>query len=147
MDIFTYGSLMYPAVWRRVVTGEYTGGTATLRGYARRRIRGELYPGLVRSVPESAVEGILYRGVSAADVAALDRFEGEGEAYARIRVPVELSDGAVAGAWTYLYLVSALVEESPWEPERFATRDLARFVESYRPEGAPDWGSPSTENR
>ena len=131
MDIFTYGSLMYPAVWRRVVTGAYAGGAATLRGYARRRIRGELYPALVRSVPESVVQGILYRGVSAADVAALDRFEGEGEAYARIRVPLELADGELSGAWTYLYLHSSRVEETAWEPTRFEMSDLARFLDTY----------------
>jgi gamma-glutamylcyclotransferase (GGCT)/AIG2-like uncharacterized protein YtfP len=131
MDIFTYGSLMYPAVWRRVVSGDYASCAATLHGYARRRIRGELYPALIRAVPESAVAGILYRDVSAADVAALDHFEGEGEAYSRIPVRVDLAGGGTVEAWTYLYLLSATGEESDWEPERFETRDLPRFLDTY----------------
>jgi gamma-glutamylcyclotransferase (GGCT)/AIG2-like uncharacterized protein YtfP len=137
MDIFTYGSLMYPAVWERVVSGDYPGQPATLHGFARRRIRGELYPGLVRAGPGGSVDGVLYRGVSARDVAALDHFEGEGDAYARIRVPVELADGAVVGAWTYLYLHTAQVEESAWEPAGFEARDLPAFLESYCRERAP----------
>ena len=137
MHIFTYGSLMYRAVWQRVVAGDYIAVPARVHGYERRRISGETYPGLVRATPEVAVDGILYRDVSGADVAALDHFEGEGMAYTRIRVPVELSDGALVDAWTYLFLRAALLEECPWEPARFEAEGLERFLATYCRERAP----------
>ena len=86
MNVFTYGSLMYPRVWELVVSGHYRSLRGTVRGFERRRISGEVYPALVRGAPESAVEGVLYLDVSAADVAALDRFEGE--PYARVETGV-----------------------------------------------------------
>ncbi len=85
MNVFTYGSLMYRPVWERVVVGRYGAVEGTLRGYARRRITGEVYPALLRAEPESVVAGILYLDVSPRDLAALDHFEGEGEAYAACR--------------------------------------------------------------
>jgi gamma-glutamylcyclotransferase (GGCT)/AIG2-like uncharacterized protein YtfP len=137
MHVFTYGSLMYPAVWERVVSGEYRGEGGALRGYARRRIDGEIYPALVRAAPGDVVEGVLYPDVSAADLAALDHFEGEGEAYRRIEVRVARADGEVVPAWTYLYLDSGRVEDTPWDPARFEAEDLARFLDGYCRERAP----------
>lgn len=137
MHVFTYGSLMYEPVWRRVVSGEYAARAGTVRGYARRAIRGELYPALVRGTAESTVEGVLYLDVAAADPAALDRFEAEGEAYARICLPVELSDGRIFGAWSYLYLDSARLEDSAWDPGRFEREGLARFIATCCRDRAP----------
>jgi gamma-glutamylcyclotransferase (GGCT)/AIG2-like uncharacterized protein YtfP len=147
MHIFTYGSLMYRPVWERVVTGEYGASAATLRGFSRRRIRGELYPGLVRASTDSVVEGILYLDVSAPDVAALDHFEGEGEAYARIEVAVQLAGGGAAQAWTYLYLNLDLAEDSPWDPALFESEGMARFMDTYYRERAQRSPPGSTEKR
>jgi gamma-glutamylcyclotransferase (GGCT)/AIG2-like uncharacterized protein YtfP len=137
MNIFTYGSLMYEPVWRRVVAGEYRARTGRVRGFARRRIAGESYPGLTRASADDSVEGVLYLDVSGADVAALDRFEGEGEDYARVPVAVHLAGGASAAACTYLYLHADRLEESPWEPTRFEAEDLPRFLATYCEARAP----------
>ena len=129
MNVFTYGSLMYPRVWERVVSGRYRSVRGTVRGFERRRISGEVYPALVRGAPEGAVEGVLYLEVSEADVAALDRFEGE--PYARVEVVVDGADGSSYPASTYLYLDAARVEEAPWEAGRFEGEDLAYFLDTY----------------
>jgi gamma-glutamylcyclotransferase (GGCT)/AIG2-like uncharacterized protein YtfP len=144
MHIFTYGSLMYRPVWERVVAGEYRAEAATVRGFSRRRIRGELYPALVRAAPDAEVAGVLYRDVSAPDVAALDRFEGEGEAYSRILVRIHLAGGGVEQGWSYLYLRRDLVEDSPWDPELFETDGLERFLATYCRERAQRWAPGST---
>ena len=131
MDVFTYGSLMYRPVWERVVSGDYPAEAAAIRGFERRRVAGEVYPALVRAGEGSVVNGVLYRGVSLADVRALDRFEAEGEAYSRIHVPVELGSGERVEGWTYLYLVEGSVEEDAWEPGRFEAEHLGYFLDTY----------------
>lgn len=137
MHVFTYGTLMYRPVWRRVTTGEYRSLAGALHGYSRMRVLGERYPALVRATPESTVRGIVYLDVSSADLAALDHFEAEGEAYLRIPVPVELEDGSRAEAWTYLALRPERVEDTPWEPERFEAEDLKYFLDTYCRDRAP----------
>lgn len=129
MHVFTYGSLMYPPVWERVVSGRYPGRSGAVRGFARRRVAGEVYPGLIRATPTSAVEGIVYLDVSAADLAALDRFEGD--AYERVLVTVELGGGESVEAWSYLFRDLSRLEEAVWEPARFEGPDLAHFLATY----------------
>lgn len=131
MHIFTYGSLMYAPVWQRVVAGAYESREGLIRGYARCRIRGELYPALLPAAPAGTVAGVLYLHISPEDVAALDEFEGAGTEYERVLVPVELEDGAVLSAATYRYLLAGRVEETPWEAEHFAAEGLQRFLETY----------------
>jgi gamma-glutamylcyclotransferase (GGCT)/AIG2-like uncharacterized protein YtfP len=128
-NVFAYGSLMYASVWTRVVAGDYAQADALLRGYARRRIRGEVYPALLAE-PGGSVAGVAYLGVAPADLVALDQFEGE--PYRRIEVPVELGDGRVVSACTYLYLRPDRVEAHPWDPERFERAELAYFLATYR---------------
>lgn len=131
MNVFTYGSLMYRPVWERVVSGEYRAEPAALRGFERRRIAGEVYPALVRAAAGSVVRGVLYRDVAPADVRALDRFEAEGEAYSRLRVPVELGSGERVEGWAYLYLDEGSVEAGAWEPGRFEAEHLGYFLDTY----------------
>ena len=40
-NVFTYGSLMYEAVWTRVVRGQYASVRARLAGFRRLAIRDE----------------------------------------------------------------------------------------------------------
>lgn len=131
MHVFTYGSLMYRRVWTRVVPGGHAAHGATIRGFARRRIRNEVYPALVRAPAGSAVRGVLYSAVSASDLALLDRFENEGESYGRIQVPAALDTGELLEAWTYLYLDPARVDDAPWDPNGFEADDLDHFLNTY----------------
>jgi len=131
MNVFTYGSLMFAPVWRRVVAGEYRSLPAVLRGYARRRIPGESYPALVEAAPESEVRGILYLDVSEADLRTLDRFEDEGSLYARVAVRVETEAGGEREAWSYLYLHPERTSAEAWDPERFEREGMALFLGTY----------------
>ncbi|HYD61148.1 MAG TPA: gamma-glutamylcyclotransferase family protein [Noviherbaspirillum sp.] len=125
VHVFTYGSLMFPQVWQRVVRGEYRSSAARLDGHARFEIAGETYPGMIVR-PGASVEGVLYFDVSPADVAALDAFEGE--EYRRDTVRVALPSGELVDAGTYLYLLPQKLSDSPWRPEAF---QMARFIGSY----------------
>ncbi|WP_420475715.1 gamma-glutamylcyclotransferase family protein [Noviherbaspirillum sp. ST9] len=123
--VFTYGSLMFPEVWQRVVRGDYRSTPARLDGYARFEIAAETYPGMVAAAG-SSVEGVLYFDVSFADMAALDAFEGT--QYRRDMVRVVLESGESVEAGTYIYLLPQKLSGSPWLPESF---QMQRFIGSY----------------
>lgn len=128
MHVFTYGSLMFPAVWQRVVRGSHRSLLAVLDGYARHAVRGELYPGIVHR-PDASVEGMLYLDVSEADIAVLDAFEG-GE-YRRERVTVRTAAGTSTekmAADTYLFLADHRLADQAWEPQHFR---LAKFITAH----------------
>lgn len=122
MHIFTYGSLMFPEVWQRIVRGACRSAPATLAGYRRRIVRNVSYPGMVPD-PGESVPGLLYLDVDLQDVQALDRFEGA--EYERRDVQVMLTDGSTMQAQAYVYLHPERLSDLAWQPERF---DVARFL-------------------
>ena len=73
--LFTYGSLMFEDVWNRLVKGNYLSQKATLRGYARRSVKGDEYPVIFQA--DELVEGVVYYDISEEDRIILDIFEGE----------------------------------------------------------------------
>ena len=125
--VFTYGSLMFPAVWSLVVARRYARVDAALDGHARFAIRDETYPGMVAR-SDGSVHGVLYLDVDAPDLERLDRFEGED--YRRTVVTVACGDGAVRRAGTYVYRRPERLLTAAWRPEEFA---LQRFLDSYCP--------------
>jgi gamma-glutamylcyclotransferase (GGCT)/AIG2-like uncharacterized protein YtfP len=124
-NVFTYGSLMFPAVWERVVRGRYRSAPVLLEHYARYAIRSETYPGMV-VLPGMQVAGVLYYEVSENDLAALDAFEGA--EYRREQVRVTTTDGGKVDAHTYVYLLPEKLSSDSWEPERF---QMERFLGTY----------------
>jgi gamma-glutamylcyclotransferase (GGCT)/AIG2-like uncharacterized protein YtfP len=122
MNIFTYGSLMFPQVWERVVRSDYRATSARLDGYARFAIAGETYPGMVAQRIAS-VQGVLYFEIAPQDLAALDAFEGA--EYRREPVQVMLESGEAVSATTYVYLLPQKLSASAWLPEAF---QMERFI-------------------
>lgn len=130
MHLFTYGSLMFPPVWERVVAGRPAAVPASVEGFRRRAVRGETYPGVVREAG-ARVSGRLYLDVDAADLARLDAFEGAD--YQRVVAPVRLDDGSgrVLDAGLYLYLPTERLEARDWDAEGFGRDALPRFLALY----------------
>lgn len=131
-NIFTYGSLMFPEVWERVVGSHYQASPARLDGYVRRELRDEIYPVIVRQVPDSHVEGMLYFGISTQDLARLDRFEGE--YYVRRSVNVIAGrEGLACEAFTYVLSgrYRHLLSDRDWDPGYFREHGLDRFLAHY----------------
>ena len=130
MYLFTYGSLMYPQVWSQVMNRSHDHERALVRGYARRQLPGEVYPAMITAEPDSVVEGVLYAGMTEAEIARLDGFENEGVDYQRVTVPVETS-GAVVNAYTYIYMHPARVAPDAWDPGAFEATGLQHFLDTY----------------
>ena len=124
-NVFTYGSLMFAEVWQRVVRGHYQSHAATLNGYRRYAVRDDTYPGII-ACPDSAVNGLVYTGVDADDLARLDEFEGE--LYLRIDAVAIDTQGYPANVQTYLCRDAECLSDQLWSPETFA---LSRFLETY----------------
>ncbi len=123
--VFTYGSLMFPEVWSRVVAGSYASMTATLAGHGRFAIQDELYPGMVPAA-DASVRGTLYLDVAGDDLDRLDRFEGD--EYRRLAVDVLGADGVVRMAETYIYRAAERLLASEWHAGDFA---MQRFLDTY----------------
>lgn len=132
VHIFTYGSLMFEPVWSKVVAGVYGSCASILEGYDRKGLIGEVYPAVVPSAPYSQVHGILYRGVEASDLSALDRFEGE--YYFRKTEQVITSDREILAAEIYVLKEEYYMLLSPkdWDPDYFSTTNIDIFIHSYR---------------
>ncbi|MFC7297963.1 gamma-glutamylcyclotransferase family protein [Herminiimonas aquatilis] len=125
MHIFTYGSLMFPQIWQRVVRGNYRSAPATASGYARYALADDTYPGMIAR-PQTTVEGVLYFDVDAHDVAALDAFEGN--EYRRDQIDVVIDSSEIVIACTYIYMAEQRLSSLPWEPQAF---QMSRFIGSY----------------
>jgi gamma-glutamylcyclotransferase (GGCT)/AIG2-like uncharacterized protein YtfP len=123
--IFTYGSLMFAQVWERVVRANYCSAPAVVADYARYEIEGETYPGMIAK-PDGKVHGVLYFGVDAEDVAALDAFEGI--EYRRVSVTAQLDSGQSVIADTYLYVMPQRLSQHTWNPDAF---QMQRFLDFY----------------
>jgi gamma-glutamylcyclotransferase (GGCT)/AIG2-like uncharacterized protein YtfP len=127
--LFAYGTLAVPAVLEAVTGRRFRGQPARLRGFARQRLRGRIYPAVV-AAPGASAEGRLYEGLDAATLARLDRFEGP--LYVRRKLCVEPEGGAARPAEVYVLAEAARAElrPEPWDPGAFAAQHLARYLRS-----------------
>jgi gamma-glutamylcyclotransferase (GGCT)/AIG2-like uncharacterized protein YtfP len=125
-----YGSLMVPRVMHDVCGHVRPGVPATLHGYRRRRLHGEHYPG-IRPCAGESVDGVVYSGLSGAQFAALDAFEGDW--YRRQAVALETAAGT-REAQTYVLAPDRghMMSAEPWSLEAFLRHGLEPFVAEYR---------------
>lgn len=133
--IFTYGSLMFPAVWNGVVRGRYRSAGGTVHGFRRLAVRGEEHPALAIAPGAPPIRGVVYFDIGSDDVARLDHFETT--EYARVAVAVTI-DGTAIAADAYLALnVDALLDQD-WDVAAFERDGLQRFLARYAVVNAPD---------
>jgi gamma-glutamylcyclotransferase (GGCT)/AIG2-like uncharacterized protein YtfP len=124
-NVFTYGSLMFPEVWTRVVAGSYRAVRATVGDHARFMVAEQDYPGMVAR-SGAQVAGVLYLDVDEADVARLDHFEGDD--YRRATLALVDAEGIAHRGDAYLYLPTERLLTTAWEPDAFA---MERFIATY----------------
>lgn len=133
-NVFTYGSLMYPDVWERVVRGKYRSVRGTVHGFRRLCVRDEEYPALIIDKRASPVEGRIYFDVAADDIALLDAFETT--QYARVSVAVTVDHTPVV-ADAYLFLEIERVTDRDWDPAAFEREGMQKFLATYVAQHAP----------
>lgn len=120
--LFTYGTLMCPEVLAAVAGATGVARPARLPGYARRRVRGAVWPGILPR-PGASVDGVLWSGLGAAALARLDRYEGA--AFRREAVVVTAAEGEVpAQAYVLAARYRWRLTSHGWAPEAFRARYL-----------------------
>jgi len=124
--LFAYGTLQFPQVLRALTARSLPGEPATLDGYARFLVRGAHYPGIVPRA-DTRTGGVLWRGVTDADLKVLDRFEGD--LYERVVVDAVTRDGP-RRAWCYVVAPRQRqrLTGEPWTNEHFAANHLAGYL-------------------
>lgn len=127
VNFFAYGTLQIPEVFR-AVTGRRIGARpALLDGYARYRLTGLHYPGLIAQAG-ARTEGVLFRGLGAREMARLDRFEDD--FYQRLTLPVTTGEAEVVHAEVYVIRAEwpGLIDARPWSLEAFRRDHLRAFM-------------------
>ncbi len=130
--VFTYGSLMFPQVWNRVVRGKYNAQRVALKGFERKCVKGEEYPVIHPALDSWAlVQGVLYRDIGEDDLQRLDIFEGE---YYQRRTGMVISEGGYEEP-AQVYAVhrdfTHIIDDRPWDVEHFKEHGIRRFLEMY----------------
>jgi gamma-glutamylcyclotransferase (GGCT)/AIG2-like uncharacterized protein YtfP len=125
--LFCYGTLQSPLVIKAVTGQAYAGQEATLHNWARFRVRGSEYPGIVPK-EESVVSGKVYWDLDETAMEKLDAFEGD--KYERVIVEVTMPDGTCVEAYAYAIKDDCrkYLSDDPWEFDRFLQNGLEKFI-------------------
>ncbi len=118
MDLFVYGSLLSPLVWRHIVGRRHASRIACLSHFGCYTVRGQSYPGL-RPEFGTHVWGRVVTGIGGRELLRLDGYEGT--EYRRIRVPIMVVPERRFAVWVYVLrdeFLSRLSDE-PWDYARF----------------------------
>lgn len=130
--VFTYGSLMFDQVFKRVVRGRYDSVQGCVRHFKRTCIRNHSYPVVVPVYSPTPLVGTVYLNVSTEDVHRLDVFEGQ--YYQRQRVQVSLEahkPKSIAQIYVLKPAYRHLASSRPWSPQRFEQDQLEAFLNEY----------------
>lgn len=128
MDLFCYGTLLFPEVMRAVIGRTPPGYDARLSNYACRYLRGADYPAII-SQPDSGTTGRVYTGLRMAESRQLDAYEGW--LYQRTQLVVTDNRNRPHRVWCYTLHASQQFRLStrPWCINDFQPR-LARYLAS-----------------
>jgi gamma-glutamylcyclotransferase (GGCT)/AIG2-like uncharacterized protein YtfP len=126
-SIFAYGTLLVPEVMEAVTGRSFPAREAEVAGFARRRLRGRIYPAAIERAG-SHLAGRLYEAVDPATLARLDRFEGP--LYERREVFVTAAGGGGTRAELYVLAPAHRGEllEEPWDLGTFSSRHLGAYL-------------------
>jgi gamma-glutamylcyclotransferase (GGCT)/AIG2-like uncharacterized protein YtfP len=127
VQLFVYGTLQLPDVLQAVVGERWHGRAAVLEGYARYRVQGKPYPGIIVE-PAGSVSGLLYSDVGALAISRLDQYEGE--LYERRTLAVRVG-GSTLTAVSYVLgdRYRSLLSTEGWELATFERDHLAEYLE------------------
>jgi gamma-glutamylcyclotransferase (GGCT)/AIG2-like uncharacterized protein YtfP len=130
-NLFAYGTLMCDEIMEEVAGCRLSYKAGTLRGYSRRAVRGEHYPAIFRE-EKGLIQGLVYLGVPDRAWQRLDRFEGE--MYVRQTVQIQLANGMMLFANTYVVQPAFLdaLEEVDWDFESFLRHGKESFQKYYK---------------
>ena len=136
MHLFAYGTLMDPEIMHLASKGRYDADPATLVGYVRKTVTGEVYPAITES-KEASVTGVVYFDVSVVALERLDAFEGS--LYRRTLVTVTASTAQALDAYAYILSPAhvARLSKVDWSYEAFLRNGRSAFLRTHLGIGEP----------
>lgn len=99
---------------------------ATLSGYKRVYVTDATYPGIVLA-PDSAVNGLLFSGISNDEAARLNAFEGPD--YETRTVSVALANGEDVEARVFVPVPTLALTDKPWSLEEWQNTEKVTFLD------------------
>ena len=121
---------MFDEVWKRLVKSRHVKLEARLPGYKKLDVKGELYPGLVKS-KNSCVDGIVYLKIKNKDLLLLDKYEGKYYQRTPVLVCIRGSETIRADVYVFKKKYKNLLAKSEWDADKFRTKNLYRFLSTY----------------
>ena len=131
MNLFAYGTLIFPEVTEIVLGRVPPSEPALLRNFERKKIRGECFPAIYQR-EGARVNGLLFRELSEKDFKILDYFEAE--LYERREVSLKLNGARTEKVYTYIISKdsgSYLVPED-WSESHFRENSLTSYLKDCR---------------
>lgn len=140
MNLFVYGTLQHSELMTAVAgAGDDISKPAQLTDFVVERLDGDVVP-LIRAMPSSFVDGVLFVGLSNSQIARLDLFEGA-FGYERSDCVVETTDGDV-NAQVYLPPTDGADGAGPWSLDEWGKDHLQPMLyavdEVFRHDPLPD---------
>ncbi len=130
-NLFTYGTLELPEVFT-VITGQPANGVrARLDNYARYRLQGEVYPGIIATPGESS-QGTVYRDLDAATHKKIDHYEDTCYEKRRVTIVTEEGDEIEAMAYVIPDDKARLLSPQRWDRRQFVEQHLENFLRYIR---------------
>lgn len=132
MHVFTYGTLMFPEVWRAVVVREFATIEGIAPGFEIYRVQDAVFPGIMAAADGDAVRGVVYLDVDDESLERLDVFEDD--FYERQALWIECDDGKRRQANAYVVPPQnrAVLTDEPWDRDQFvATGGLDHFIRRF----------------
>ncbi len=128
LPLFVYGTLMWPDVLKTVIGRLPHMEDAVIEGYRRLKIKGVIYPALIRA-PSYSVNGKLIRGLKYEELILIDSFEGN--EYERKKVIVKTPDGKEE-AYVYVFkdVYRDLLVDEDWESSEISDEVIRNFLKS-----------------
>eukprot|EP00882_Tetradesmus_deserticola_P009645 GHRQ01010183.1.p1 GENE.GHRQ01010183.1~~GHRQ01010183.1.p1 ORF type:complete len:164 (+),score=28.61 GHRQ01010183.1:245-736(+) len=132
---FVYGTLMAPEVLQLLIKRVPKSRAATLNGYARYRVKEQVFPAIIPAKSSSKVTGMVLMELSRSELDILDVYESE--EYYRAAVEPEVEDGTKVPADVYIWKDEHKHKlDGEWSYDEWRQLHLHRWVERLTPDGA-----------
>ncbi|WP_319479565.1 gamma-glutamylcyclotransferase family protein [uncultured Draconibacterium sp.] len=130
INVFVYGSLLFPEIADGLCEQKLKWENATLIGYSRFALKGADYPAIIKK-NNSTVEGKILLNLDQNAIDLLTYYEGD--EYEIVPVKVETSSGSI-NAVAFVWIAgNEFFEDFDWNKEQFESESL----EIYRDEIVP----------
>lgn len=128
MNLFVYGTLLFPKIREAVGGRQFASIPARLAGYRIFRVRDAHFPGIVSSAEDCWIEGEILLDLSAEELQRFDRYEDSFYRRTTVRVLTDKQEEWEAGVYEIPpENAEALLTDQTWTRSWFAERHYAPF--------------------